>query len=99
MSEEKIIFQERLEFLGSNYKNASGRSDKFYECFVTVYRGRCIVQRRWGRFGAKGQSKEERYYSEYTALEKARELLAKKREKGYTSPVAPLKRIASVLDD
>lgn len=93
------IFQERVEWLGANHANASGKSDKFYEVTVTHEDGAFVETRRWGRFGAKGQTKAVRHYSEWQALNSARGQLSKKRDKGYTSPVAPLIRLAHVMDE
>jgi predicted DNA-binding WGR domain protein len=99
MSEQ--IFHERLEWLGRNFENKSGKSDKFYEVTITVDAdgGKYTETRRWGRFGTKGQTKRLTHYSRYQAVSSARTQLEKKRDKGYTSPVAPLKRLASLVDD
>jgi predicted DNA-binding WGR domain protein len=100
MSEEKTIFHERVEWLGRNHKNASGKSDKFYEITVLWNGGHSYVEtRRWGRYGSKGQTKVLRHYGEWSALNSARSQLAKKRDKGYENVVAPLKRLASAMDD
>ena len=99
MTEQNHVLHERLEWLGANHDNASGKSDKFYEVTVDHNDLYFTETRRWGRFGAKGQTKVLQHYGEYSALESARKILAKKRDKGYTKPVAPLTRLASVLDD
>lgn len=96
---ETALFFERLEWLGSNHANKSGQSDKFYEITISKEDGRFVETRRWGRFGAKGQTKVLRHWGEWSALDSARMQLRKKRKKGYTKPVAPLKRLASIMED
>jgi len=100
MSDKGTIFHERVEWLGRNFDNASGKSDKFYEITITWNGGRTYVEtRRWGRFGSKGQTKILEHWSKYQALNSARSQLRKKRDKGYTDVVAPLTRLASAADD
>jgi len=100
MSEQTTIFHKRLEWLGPNSDNASRKSDKFYEITITTNGGRSFVEtRRWGRYGAKGQTKVVQHSYEWSAINSAEQQLAKKRDKGYTAPVAPLKRLASLADD
>lgn len=99
--ERKQILFERLEYLGANAQNKGGKSDKFYEVEVVCNGGSTYVEtRRWGAFTTtKPQSKVLQHYSEWSAVDSARKVLAKKRAKGYTKPIAPLKRLASVMDD
>jgi predicted DNA-binding WGR domain protein len=101
MSEQRTILHERLEWLGANFENKSGKSDKFYEITVTTNGGRLFTEtRRWGKYGTKGgKPKVIEHYSEWSALDSAQTKLAKQRDKGYTKPVAPLKRLASLMDD
>lgn len=100
MSNEGTIFHERVEWLGRNYGNASGKSDKFYEITVAWNGGYTYVEtRRWGRYGSKGQTKVLQHSGEYRALDSARSQLSKKRDKGYTDVVAPLTRLASAAED
>jgi len=93
------IFSERLEWFGSNGANKSGKSNKFYLVEIFPDGNKFNEVRRWGRFGAKGRTKTLVHWSEMAALDSAQEQLAKKRKKGYTSPVAPLKRLAAALED
>lgn len=100
MSDEgKTIFHERVEWLGRNFDNKSNKSDKFYEITITTNGDSFIETRRWGRYGSKGQTKVLKHWSDYGAINSARSQLNKKREKGYTNVVAPLKRLASTMDD
>jgi predicted DNA-binding WGR domain protein len=101
MSDEgKTIFHERVEWLGRNNANASRKSDKFYEITITTNNGAyCREIRRWGRYGTKGQTKLISHFSERSAINSARKQLNKKRDKGYTNVIAPLKRLASAMDD
>lgn len=96
---EGQIFYERLEYLGRNDANQSRKSDKFYEVEVLWNGGHYIEVRRWGRYGTKGQTKEIRHWTEYLAIDSAMKQLGKKREKGYTDAVAPLRRLASTIED
>jgi len=93
------VAHERLEWLGANHANKSSKSDKYYEITIHEEGNFYVETRRWGRFGAKGQTKVLTHYNKWSAFWSANEQLAKKRAKGYTRPVAPLVRLASVLDD
>lgn len=99
MGETTEIFRERVEWLGKNHANQSGKSDKFYEIVVVEQNGHHIETRRWGKYGAKGQVKVLTHYSEYSALRSAEDQLKKKRAKGYTRCVDALTRLASVMED
>ena len=95
---DNAIFHERVEWLGHNPDTASCCSDKFYEITITE-RGFYVETRRWGRWGTTGQTKEIPHRLLHRAISSARDQLAKKRRKGYTNVVAPLKRLASAMDD
>jgi len=100
MSEKKILLNERLEWLGANHANKSSRSDKFYQIEISWNGGRVYTEtRRWGRYGTKGQSKVIEHHYEWSAFDSARSQLRKKAAKGYTKEVAPLQRLASVMED
>lgn len=99
MSNENTLYQDRVEWLGANHANQSGKSDKFYEVTVAQVGERFVELRRWGRYGAKGQTKTLTHYSEYSATQSAKAQIEKKRAKGYTRPVDALSRLASVMDD
>lgn len=93
------IFFERVEWLGPNEANTSRKSDKFYEVEVTVSGAQYVETRRWGRYGAKGQTKVVTHYYKESAVRSAKEQIRAKLDKGYTRPVAPLVRLASVADE
>jgi predicted DNA-binding WGR domain protein len=99
VSETKEIFRDRVEWLGKNHGNASGKSDKFYEIVIVPQNGTYVETRRWGRFGANGQTKVLTHYSEWRAIQSAKGQISKKRAKGYTRCVDALTRLASVMDD
>jgi len=69
----------RLEFVGSNWKNQSGHSSKFYE--VTVDGTKVTI--RYGKLGSHGQSKTTDQGGEYSAKAFASSQIAKKKKKGY----------------
>jgi len=97
---DNAIFHERVEWLGRNYENKSSKSDKFYEITIESNGGRTYTEtRRWGRWGTTGQTKEIPHRLLHRAISSARDQLSKKRDKGYTNVVAPLKRLASAMDD
>ena len=99
-TEHDYILDERLEWLGVNHANQSGKSDKFYA--VTLHQdsgGDYIETRRWGRYGTKGQSKVLRHLFKFDAVRSASNILIKKRSAGYTRPVAALKRLAHLMDE
>jgi predicted DNA-binding WGR domain protein len=100
VSEQRTLLHERLEWYGANAGNKSGKSDKFWDITVSTNGGNTFTVTRWyGRYGTKGQRKVKEHWSELAALSEARSLIRKKRDKGYTSPVAPLTRLASVADE
>jgi len=72
-------WKRRLEYVGWNYKNTSGKSSKFYEATVSGN----TVTFRWGKIGSKGQSKTHTKGSGVTALVFAKAQIAKKMAKGY----------------
>lgn len=95
-----MIFSERVEWLGSNHSNASGKSNKFYEVVVeTDTQGRFLEQRRWGKYGTRGQTSEIVHWNERQALASARAQIRAKLSKGYTRPVDALTRLAHQLED
>ena len=69
----------RLEYVGSNYKNQSGHSSKFYE--VTVDGSKVTI--RFGKIGTHGQTKVHQKGGEYSAMAFAKTQIAKKKAKGY----------------
>jgi len=109
MSDQEPIFHQIVEYLGKNHDNASGKSDKFYEVTVTpagnpdfakVYgMGNFVETRRWGKYGAKGQTKVVWHLSEWVALQSAKAQIKAKMSKGYTRPVNALTRLASIMED
>jgi predicted DNA-binding WGR domain protein len=72
-------WKKRLEYSGSNYKNQSGYSSKFY--LVTV-KGSTVTY-RWGKIGSHGQTKIITKGSHATASAFAKAQIAKKKAKGY----------------
>ena len=93
MAEIPAIYMARVEYLG-------GKSDKFYE--MSVYadaNGGFIEKRRWGRYGAKGQTKIVYHHSEWYATQSAQTQVSAKLNKGYTRPIAPLTRLATAMDN
>ena len=95
------IFNERLEMLAFNPKNKSGKSNKFYQIVVEGRNDLSVYNetRRWGKYGTKGQVKIITHYGEWSALSSARSMIAKKKSKGYTKPIAALVRLATAMDD
>lgn len=85
----------RLEFIGENPDNASGKSSKFWqaECW-----GRDFV-RRWGKVGAQGQTMREPFGSSYEAKSAALKMVEEKRRKGYVKEVDIISLIGSLLKD
>jgi len=57
----------RLEFVGTNHDNASGKSRKFYQAEVW---GKTFV-RRWGRIGTAGQTMRQTFATKYEATSAA----------------------------
>jgi len=73
----------RLEYVGPNSDNQSGKSQKFWQ--VEVYDK--VVVRRWGRIGTAGQTDRKVYRSYTLAMTEAEYQARKKHDKGYTRPV------------
>jgi predicted DNA-binding WGR domain protein len=90
---EAPLYRRYLEYVGVNYKNKSGKSDKFWEVAVFKRDSAYVVVRRWGKYGKKGQVKEGRCWSKHAAKRKARELKHKKREEGYTKEIDVITRL------
>ena len=101
MDEQAPVFQDRVEWLGANYNNASMASDKFYEVRVyAIPNGRTFYEeRRWGKYGAKGQTKTVEHFSEWRAVESAKKQIKSKLNKGYTRPINALTRLATAMED
>jgi predicted DNA-binding WGR domain protein len=98
--EQSPLFFERVEYLGANHDNHSGQSDKFYEIRVdTTNTGEYVETRKWGKFGANGQTKAIRHYSAAMAIRSAKKQLKKKAKKGYTKPIGGLHRLATAAED
>lgn len=88
------LYHRYLEFVGANYQNQSGRSDKFWEVAVfKVDKLDYLVVRRWGKYGKRGQIKGERFAWRDAAKSKARKLKAKKRKAGYTKEIDIVTRL------
>lgn len=101
MDEHPPVYQDRVEWLGANFDNASMKSDKFYEIRVYAFpNGRSFYEeRRWGKYGTKGQTKTIEHFTEWRAIESAKKQIKAKMKKGYTRPVNALTRLASALED
>ncbi len=101
MTEQAPVFRDRVEWLGSNHANTCGTSDKFYEVRVyAIPNGRSFYEeRRWGRYGTKGQTKTIEHFSEWRAMESAKKQIKAKEKKGYTRPVNALTRLATAMED
>jgi len=85
----------RLEFIGENADNLSGRSAKFWQ--AETY-GREFV-RRWGKIGAGGQTMRESFGSSYEAKSAALRMVEEKRKKGYVKEVDIISLIGSLVKD
>ena len=85
----------RLEFVGTNHDNASGKSRKFYQAEVW---GKTFV-RRWGRIGTTGQTMRQTFATKYEATSAALKMANEKRAKGYTAEVDIVTLIGSLFDD
>jgi predicted DNA-binding WGR domain protein len=79
----KPDWKTRLEFVGDNPANESGRSAKFWQ--AEVY-GSTFV-RRWGRIGATGQTKSETFATHSEATSAALKMCEEKKRGGYTLEV------------
>jgi predicted DNA-binding WGR domain protein len=98
MSEPQEILYDRVEWLGKNNKVKGNQSDKFYEITVVLQGTTFVETRRWGKYGAKGQTKVLEHYYEYSALQSARNQIKKKMKKGYTKPIGALTRLAQAAE-
>ena len=95
----EIIYHRYFEFVGPNAANASGKSNKFWEIAVLKLNGKYTVVRRWGKYGSKGQTKEESFGSDkWTATSHAQQVQAKKKDKGYTKEVDVITRLGTLVD-
>ena len=88
-----------LEFVGANDKNVSGKSNKFWEVAIFKKGGAWIVVRRWGKYGAKGQIKEEAFYSMWSAEEVMGDVARKKHDKGYTREIDVITRLGTLIEE
>jgi predicted DNA-binding WGR domain protein len=89
-----------LEFVGANDNNVSGKSNKFWEGAVfKLAPKRFVFVRRWGKYGSKGQIKEQMCYSEWRAEDALNDVARKKRDKGYTREVDIITRLSTLVDD
>ena len=93
------IYHRYLEFLGPNEKNVGGKSNKFWEVAIFKRGSAFIMVCRWGKYGAKGQSNEKIFYSEWSAENAAWEKAQKKRDKGYGHEIDVITRLGATLDD
>jgi predicted DNA-binding WGR domain protein len=93
------ILHKYLEYVGSNHKNVSGKSNKFWEVAIFKKGGGYMLVRRWGKYGSKGQLKEEFFSSKWTAENAAEVHADKKRDKGYTKEVDIVARLATLVDE
>jgi predicted DNA-binding WGR domain protein len=84
----------RLEFVGANGENLSGKSRKFWECIVVG----CTFVRRWGPIGKTGQTMQEKFPTSYEAKAAALKMANEKRRKGYTNEVDIVTLIGSLFD-
>jgi len=88
-------WKQRLEFIGENLANKSGRSGKFWQ--AEVYG--CRFVRRWGKIGTTGQTMSEEFGSPFEAKEAAVKMAESKRQKGYTTEVDIIQLIGSLDKD
>lgn len=100
------VYHRYLEYVGANDENKSGKSDKYWEVAVFANRAATgavcdlfLVVRRWGKYGTKGTIKPEEQWSEWSAIEHAREMKAKKRAKGYTKEIDVITRLGMKFDE
>lgn len=87
-----------LEFVGTNYDNVSGKSNKFWEGAVFKRGSEFLFVRRWGKYGKKGQLKEQTFYSVWSARDALYELKRKKRDKGYTKEIDVITRLGTLVE-
>lgn len=95
VSNKKPSYSCRLEYVGPNGENQSGKSAKFWQ--IEVHGSRVV--RRWGRIGTSGQSDEKVYAGDYYALAEAKAQVRAKRMKGYTKEVDIITLIGVMLGD
>lgn len=88
-----------LEFVGENDENVSGKSNKFWEGAIFERDQGYVLVRRWGKYGKKGQVKEQFFYGRYEAKQELRKLKHKKRDKGYTKEVDLITRLGLLVED
>lgn len=89
-----------LEYVGENYDNVSGKSNKFWEgATFALPGGRHVFVRRWGKYGAKGQTKEQTFYSSSRAEDELLKVARSKRDKGYTKEIDVVTRLSTLVDD
>ena len=94
----EILLHKYLEYVGPNDTNATGKSNKFWEiAAVRLSANVYAVVRRWGKYGKKGQSKENLVYGRYEAKKSARKLYTQKRDKGYTKEIDIVTRLGAVV--
>lgn len=84
----------RLEFVGENADNKSGRSAKFWQAEVW---GNVFI-RRWGKIGANGQTKSESFESSREATKAALKMCEEKKRGGYTLEVDIISLIGKLGD-
>jgi predicted DNA-binding WGR domain protein len=94
----KPILHVYLEFVGTNDKNVSGKSNKFWEAAVFARGARFVFVRRWGKYGKKGQLKEQEHYSTWSAQDALLEVKQKKRAKGYTKEIDVITRLGTLVE-
>lgn len=88
-----------LEYVGANESNVSGKSNKFWEGAVFKRGSKFIFVRRWGKYGAKGQTKEKVFHSEWRAEDELNHVARSKRDKGYTREVDVVTRLSTLVED
>lgn len=87
-------FKLRLEFVGDNPENQSGKSRKFWQ--AEVY-GTHFV-RRWGRIDTQGQTMAEVFPTPDAARRAATKMAEEKRRKGYKLEVDIITLIGQLAD-
>jgi len=97
-------FKIRLEFVGPNENNASGKSSKYWQA-ETYERsnGRGIFVRRWGKILSWGDEYRAPMREEFSTVAEARraamKMVEKKRKKGYTLEVDVVTLIGLLAED
>lgn len=87
-------FKLRLEYVGKNEQNVSGKSSKFWQAEVWG----CHFVRRWGKIGTKGQTMRETFADGYQAKQAAMKMAGEKQRKGYTLEVDIITLIGSLAE-